>query len=150
MKFRPQFQLWHLLALTTLVCIVCAFPILLGPVLFICVTATVAVGALRLLTRRQLTIVLWIAATIAVAMAVVVGQQYIWLVERHDYLRANPGAAGGYCDAPGLLRLFHGRGTQAVRVICAPYGSTEPYCVTYARKLFPEATIIVEAVPPRN
>jgi len=144
MKFRAQFHLWHLLALTTLVCVVCAFPILLGPVLFICVTATVAVGAVRLLTRRQLTIVLWTAATIAVAFGVVVGLQLAWLIERHDYLVANPEYSDPGVPAPGLLRLFHEHGYKWIHVICGPYGSAEPYCVTYARELFPEAKIVVD------
>ena len=84
MKFRPQFHLWHLLALTTLVCVVCAFPILLGPVLFTFVTATVAVGAVRLLTLRQLTIVLWIAAAIVVPFAVMVGVHIARDIERQN------------------------------------------------------------------
>ena len=62
---------------------------------------------------------------------------------------ANPAAAefsGTYNTdrAPGLLRLFHERGHNTIRVFCpiAWSGSTEPYCVSYPRKLFPEATIV--------
>lgn len=93
-------------------------------------TATVAVGAVRLLTLRQLTIVLWTAVAMVVAMTVVVGQQYIWLIERHDYLRTAE-ISGTYNSvrAPGLLRLFHERGHGTIHVVCPfqPDGSPEPY-----------------------
>ena len=85
---RPQFCLWHLFALITVVCAMCAFPILHSPpVLVVAVTSAVSGCAVWLLTKRQLMVVMWTAATIVVAFAVVIGLQVIWLNERHDYLR---------------------------------------------------------------
>ena len=141
-----QFHLWHVLLLTTVVCIVCASPSLLAPVLFI--GATAGFCAARFLDMRPSVIVLWTAATPIAVLWIVLGIQLIWLIERHEYLGNSQAASFDNWDfdrAPGLLRWFHEPGYKSIGVYCPyhPPGSPEPYCVTYVRKLFPEATIIV-------
>lgn len=155
MTFRPQFRLWHLLVLTTAVCVMSAFPIIAVPVLVLSAIFMISAGAVLFLSRRQLIILLWTAAACVIAFAIVIGLHVIWLNERSDFLHGNPEAAGSssnydYESAPGLLRFFHACGFKTISVSFPTfkadsklYRSEPPFRIAYARKLFPEAVIVV-------